>query len=292
MKYVRFYKFYFCKILARIGVLKMFNWWVNIKRGGRKFSVPVFNGIGYYNLSSFSEPWMGEMIKRFCNQRQGCIIDVGVNLAQTLLKIASINDKVEYYGFEPNPVCYNYSTQFTKRNHLPNFKIFPVGLSNENAVVKLYGDNDYASGATIIEGFRNNKSKYQVIHYVPVMNGDTLLKDENIGPINFVKIDVEGSELVVIEGMQNTLREKMPLIIMEILPVYNLDSENGQLRKERQDKMLHLLQSLGYIMFLIKEDEIMLQAMESIPVHGDMGKTNYLFVAKSQLHDVNDMIEG
>lgn len=272
-----------------MGLLKQLNFWLTIKSGKRKFKIPVLNGIGYHNLSHAAEPWMEHFISRFCSQRKGCILDVGVNLAQTLLKIAAFDDDVAYYGFEPNPVCYNYSNLFIKANQLNNFRIFPVGLSNESAVVKLFGDNDYASGASIVKDFRKN-SKYKVIHYVPVVNGDDLLANEDIDQINFIKIDVEGAEGVVIEGLQKTLSKYHPLIIMEILPVYDLESENGRSRKERQDKLLHILRNLGYAMFLIKEKEVKLKYLEDIPVHGDMKKTNYLFVPKEQTGDFKEMI--
>jgi hypothetical protein len=39
------------------------------------------------------------------------------------------------------------------------------------AVVKLFGDNDHASGASVVEGFRDNTQKYKAyIHHVPVMS--------------------------------------------------------------------------------------------------------------------------
>lgn len=252
--------------------------------------IPVINGHGYYNLFPFKEAWMETLIQKCLTERDGSVIDVGVNLGQTLLKIASLNNKVDYYGFEPNPVCYTYCKELIKRNGLSSFKVLPVGLSDEASVVKLFGDNDYASGATVVENFRVNTKRYAVIHHVPVMRGDIVLKEEPIIKINFVKIDVEGAELEVIKGLQDTLIKFKPVIIMEILPVYNVDRLNGKMRKERQDQLLRIIFDLGYTLFLIKEDAVKLERLNEIPVHGNMGTTNYLLIPKGEEEKFHSMI--
>ncbi len=290
MKYILHSKYYWCRLLDKAGLLKYFSFFFTIKVGARKMFVPVINGRGYFNLFPVKEAWMERLIQKCLSERMGSILDVGVNLCQTLLKIASHNSKVDYYGFEPNPVCYTYSKELIKRNNLSSFKVFPVGLSDEGAVVKLFGDNDHASGASMVENFRNNVEKYPLIHHVPVMRGDIVLKNENIDAINFVKIDVEGAELEVIKGLQETLQKYKPVIIMEILPVYNAESVNGKMRKARQDELLKLLHEMDYILLLIKEREVKLEKLANIPVHGDMGKTNYLLVHSSGINAFTDMI--
>ncbi|QEC66524.1 FkbM family methyltransferase [Panacibacter ginsenosidivorans] len=290
MKYILHYKYYLCRVLAKAGLLKYFSFFFTIRINNKKINIPVINGNGYFNLFPVKEAWMETLIQKCLAERQGCIIDVGVNLGQTLLKIASFNNKVDYYGFEPNPVCYNYSKELIKRNDLPSFKILPVGLSDDAAVVKLFGDNDHASGATVVEGFRNNTKKYKVIHHVPVLRGDIVLNDENINAINFIKIDVEGAELEVVKGLQQTLQKYRPVLILEILPVYSLESPNGKMRKERQDQLLQLLREMQYDLFLIKEQEVKLKKLDDIPVHGDMGSTNYLLVPSTSSNQFSDML--
>jgi len=290
MKYIQHYKYYFCRVLAKAGLLKYFSFFLIIKVNNKKINIPVINGNGYFNLFPVKEPWMETLIQKCLAERAGCIIDVGVNLGQTLLKIASFNNTVDYYGFEPNPVCYNYSKELISRNDLHSFKVFPVGLSDDAAVVKLFGDNDHASGATVVEGFRNNTEKYKLIHHVPVMRGDVVLKDENINAINFIKIDVEGAELEVIKGLQQTLQKYKPIIILEILPVYSLESPNGKKRKERQNQLLLLMRGMQYDLFLIKEKEGKLKKLDDIPVHGDMGSTNYVLAPAVATTQFNDML--
>lgn len=252
--------------------------------------VPVTSGHGYYNLFPFKEAWMETLVQKCLTEREGTVIDVGVNLGQTLLKIASLNSKVDYYGFEPNPVCCIYCKELIERNKLSSFKVLPVGLSEDAAVVKLFGDNDHASGASMVENFRVNTERYNLIHHVPVMRGDIILKGENITKINFVKIDVEGAELEVIKGLQETLLKYKPVIIMEILPVYSVENENGKMRKDRQDQLLRIIFDMEYFLFSIKEDEVKLEQWNDIAIHGNMGTTNYLLIPKGEEENFRSMI--
>ncbi|MBG9377626.1 FkbM family methyltransferase [Panacibacter sp. DH6] len=250
--------------------------------GDKKFKVPVVNGYGYYNLFPNQEVWMETLVKQMMQERPGAIIDVGVNIGQTLLKIASINSSTAYYGFEPNPLCYAYCSELVKVNALNSFNVYPVGLSSKAEVLDLYGDNEYASGASLVENFRVNTQKYSVIHRVPVMRGDDVLLKTNIETISFIKIDVEGAELEVIQGLKETLLQFKPPVIMEILPVYNTATENGKMRKMRQDALQRLLHEWQYNIYLIDESNVKLQFVEDIPVHGDMNRTNYVMLQAGQ----------
>lgn len=290
MKYIKHYKYYFCRVLSKAGLLKKMSFTFSSNLNGKSFKVPVVNGYGYHNLFPYQEVWMETLVKKMLAERNGAVIDVGVNVGQTLIKIASINSSTNYYGFEPNPLCYAYCSELLKLNKLNTFKIYPVGLSSKPAILNLFGDNDYASGASLVEGFRVNTERYNIIHRVPVMPGDDILKNENLDAINFVKIDVEGAELEVIKGLTSTLSKYQPVIIMEILPVYDTNSVNGKMRKERQDELLKLLHEMNYSIYLIDERNVKLKFLEDIPVHGDMGKTNYVILQEKQIEQFKSLI--
>ena len=290
MKYLTYYKYYWCRALSKAGLLKRMSATFTTDLGGKKFKIPVINGYGYYNLFPNQEVWMETLVKQMMKERPGAIIDVGVNIGQTLLKIASLNNNTAYYGFEPNPLCYAYSSELVKQNHLSNFSVYPVGLSSKAEVLDLYGDNDYASGASLVENFRVNTKKYSIIHRVPVMPGDDILLKTGIEKISFIKIDVEGAELDVIKGLTQTLSIFKPPVIMEILPVYNVESENGRMRKMRQDELQHILHQLNYKIYLIDESNVKLQFVADIPVHGDMDRTNYVMLQPEQVKQFEQMI--
>ena len=270
---------------SRAGLLKHFNFDLRKTLKGRSFVLPISDGIGYQNLVS-TEPWANELYKKILSNFEGSFIDVGVNNGQTILKIASINPKQSYIGFEPNPVCYNYSRKLIKKNKLTSFTLIPVGLHYENKIVELYHDTEFASGASMLSNFRVRKERYNQVQNVSVMAGDKVLEEKNISAISIIKADVEGVELEVMMGLKQSLLKCKPLVLLEILPVYNMSTENGRFRKERQDQLINLMLGLDYQMMLVNEKAGTLTRLHSIEVHSDMSKTNYLFVPNKHLAKV------
>ncbi len=277
-------------VSSRAGVLQHFNFDIRKKIQGRKFVLPIVDGIGYQNLVN-TEPWSVEIYRKILYNFKGSFIDVGVNNGQTILKIASINPQQSYIGFEPNPACYNYSRKLIRKNKLSTFSLLPVGLHYEDKIVELYHDNEFASGASMLSNFRVKKEKYNQVQNVSVMVGDKILADKNPEAISIIKADVEGVELEVMTGLQNSLTKFKPAVLLEILPVYNAASENGRFRKGREDRLLQLMAGLNYKMMLINEKEITLTRLNKIEVHGDMGKTNYLFVHADNLEKISQIIK-
>ena len=115
---------------------------------------------------------------------------------------------------------------------------------------------------------------------IPVFIGDEVQAIKNEDQIAVIKADVEGAELEVVKGLQKTINRSHPYLVLEILPVYNINEENGQYRQKRQDELLSLLQNSGYNFYLINESLFTLSHLTDIAVHGDMNRTNYLFIHK------------
>ena len=290
MKYFRNYKYYTCRALDKLGLIGLFSFDFTHRIGAKSFTIPVRGQVGYANLLPPTEGWMSKLIKRLLASRSGAVVDVGMNIGQTIIKIAASSDSVSYLGFEPNPICYSYCKELVEKNGLRSFSIFPVGLSETPDVVALYADKAHASGASTIKDFRADLERYPEIHRVPVMAGDTILEKEVIEGLSFIKLDIEGSELAALRGLKKTLSRTHAAVILEILPVYTLEREFLRQRKARQDELLVFMKDLNYQALLILEDSGQLQAIDDIPVHGDMGRTNYMFLHMDNCHMFDDML--
>ena len=70
-------------------------------------------------------------------------------------------------------------------------------------------------------------------------------------PINFIKIDIEGAELLALMGAKMILQEDRPLILAEVNPV-QLQKVSGCTANE----FIMFLQSLQYRCYLLGEDGI------------------------------------
>lgn len=71
-----------------------------------------------------------------------------------------------------------------------------------------------ASNALEISGGRSQMGGVREVVLVPTLSLDTLL--ESLPPPDFVKIDVEGAELAVLEGAARLLREVRPKVYIEV----------------------------------------------------------------------------
>ena len=126
------------------------------------------------------------------------------------------------HSFEPNPILFPYlKKNLTKI--IKNMTLYNYALSKENIFTNLkiprrgksiFNKNIeeiYKLGcATIHE--KNNFENY-TNYKVECKKLDDVINDKKIG---FIKIDVEGHELSVIQGAMNTINKYKPVLLVEI----------------------------------------------------------------------------
>ena len=252
--------------------LGMFDRSYREKIDGRTFVIPIINGRKTYA----SEPWMSDVLRHLFARKSGAFIDVGVNLGQTLIKVAAIDPAREYVGFEPNPACVDYAWKLIEKNQLP-YTVIPAGVSADTTLLNLemFRADDTDPSASIIPNFRANVvSRRPVLVMNPADLPEGVLPDE----IAVVKIDVEGGELFVIEGLLELLQKRRPFLVVEILPA--ADSE----RMERQEKIERHLRELDYRLYRIRrsagESFQSFESIQTIGTHKDLESCDYVFAPR------------
>jgi FkbM family methyltransferase len=248
------------------------NMTVPIRCAQRPVRVPLLGGIGFDNLYA-GEEWMTAILAVLLPRRAGAFVDVGVNVGQTLLKVKVLHPERPYIGFEPNPVCYNYTRRLIEENGFTNCTLLPVGLSNTATVAPLFINADADVGGTTIPGFREPHQWTQVRH-VAVFPGDAMLATLDTPPVSVIKVDVEGAELEVLEGLRQTL-DTRPFILCEILPLFTDGCAKGRFRKPRQDRLLANMREAGYELFRVLADASVVP-LHDIETHEDPSLSNYL----------------
>ena len=146
--------------------------------------------------------------KRFLNP-DSTILDVGANNGSILSRLMKVSPKGRYYAYEPIPFFVEY---LTKR--YPKAVVKGIALSNQSGLANFL--NTFGSPAlSSLDDFRIKiiGVPYKVIQ----VKTDTLDNQfENIDTLNFIKIDVEGHELQVLEGGLGTIKKHLPYIVIEI----------------------------------------------------------------------------
>ncbi len=272
----------FVRVLNKINLLKYFNLKSSIFLNKKRFVIPVNGGIGFSNLF-MSEPWMIQVLKIVLQIDSKRFVDVGVNIGQTLLKLRSVSEAIPYIGFEPNPICVNYTNTLVDINSLKNVALIPIGISNENKVGKLvfFSEGKSDSSASIIENFRPHQKIFKK-EFIPLFNLKSIKSVIGDEPFSVLKIDVEGAELEVIQSFIEDIKSYAPIILIEILPAY---SEKNTERINRQNEIQSILIDLNYSMFrVIKNNEALVsfEEIKKIEIHSDENACEYVMVPNSK----------
>jgi FkbM family methyltransferase len=151
---------------------------------------------------------------------EGNVLDIGANIGYTaavLARAAKSGSKV--YAFEPEP--FNFKLLLDTA-HQPEFagKIVPMQLAvgaNDGTIDLWINDRHHADHRVATKQFRSTHPDSKEVS-VRLASIDSFLQD-NPGPVTFVKIDVQGYELAVCQGMQDTLRQNPGItIVLEFMP--------------------------------------------------------------------------
>jgi len=255
-------------------VARRLNFTLGKTLNGRCFRIPMLGGLGGA-MRRHHEPWMLENLIQIEKEADGCFVDVGVNLGQTLLAVKSIRSDWEYIGFEPNPYCVFYTMNLIELNALEGCSIFPFGIGETTGAMDLRLNSLTGGEGSIVAGFRS-ESDYKRRIKVPILGAEFLPGELLEHKVGVLKVDVEGGELDVFRAMTPVLRKHQPLIISELLPIYDTTTEQGSFRKERQDALTEILHDLGYGIIRLHLDGSR-ERLEEIEVHSEIALTNYLF---------------
>ncbi|MGH8127073.1 MAG: FkbM family methyltransferase [Gammaproteobacteria bacterium] len=240
------------KKLVKVG-LDILPTLIRCRVGEQNFWIPLEKGLGFSNIRALKrEPGVGKIIKKILSEREGAVVDVGVNVGQTLLLTKGIDRDRRYVGFEPNPICCAYVEELLRKNRIGNVKLVCSGLGSESKLLELYVRDKASDVSSTTRNFRPD-GFYDEARYVPVLRGDDALQS-SLGEqdIALIKIDVEGGELEVIQGLQNILRTTHPPILFEVLPdkifITNetLSEAAALFRRRRTEVLERELRAHGY----------------------------------------------
>lgn len=173
-------------------------------------------------------------------------VDVGAHYGYfTLLGSKLVGNKGSVYSFEASPKTYKVLSKNLYNE--TNITSFNLAVSDEVSSLKFYEfPNLYSEYNTLdINQFRNESwfSEYKPNEVnIKSIILDDFLSEERVCPKIF-KIDVEGAENKVINGLRNYLSQNSPFIVMEYL-----SKERGNKEHQEAENMLN---SLGYSSFVV-----------------------------------------
>lgn len=199
--------------------------------------------------------WLDSLIKLFTREDSHGFVDVGTNIGQTLIKAKSIRPKLEYIGFEPNSSCVIYLQDLIKTNNFKNCTIINCALFSSVQFLNLEKNLSDDLRASVVSLLR--PAYFKEKESVMAINYDSFFLDKKI---SFVKIDAEGSELEIIEGMKKSIQKYKPIIVCEVLDSHNAKSLN--FTQSRATELCRLMQAIDYVIFHLIRDQLHHQILD------------------------------
>jgi FkbM family methyltransferase len=138
----------------------------------------------------------------------GNILDIGANVGYTSCLFArALKPDSKVYSFEPDQANFQLLTEVIRREGLSE-RIVAMNLAvgNADGSIELWHNEKHSGDHRVVTGhFRNDLSDSAQISTIPVISVDSFVKARNLQTMAFIKIDVQGYELAVCEGMKQSL---------------------------------------------------------------------------------------
>lgn len=170
------------------------------------------------------------------------IIDIGAWIGATCLYNNQLANHC--YAIEPDPEAFRVLKENVDLNPDFNSKIslFNYAISNYNGQIKLYNNVFGDSMSSVL-----NPKKTDIYETVPCYTLSKFIEDNEITNVNFIKMDTEGAEVLVLptikdylidekivlhlslhSTMFNDIKEDSEKIIMSLIQYDNIYDNNGK----------------------------------------------------------------
>ena len=173
------------------------------------------------------------------------VVDAGANVGlHTLFFAKRVGPEGRVYAFEPGQSAFVRLQSHVERNKLANVRCFHCALGAAEGVVALAENCQDNSRNFVVE----SSSKPIGTKNIALRPLDQVLKEESVGRVDFLKIDVEGAELEVLRGARQTLQNKKPVVLFECGKIHHMHYATTP------RKVFEFLDSVGMGVHLLDQD--------------------------------------
>ncbi|QSV61492.1 MAG: FkbM family methyltransferase [Dolichospermum sp. DL01] len=202
------------------------------------------------------------------------VIDVGANVGvYTFSAALKVGNTGQVLAIEPFSGCVSCLQETCKLNELPWVKIYIGAASDKNSTVKLllHSANELNE---IISGEAAADMPSGSFEEVPCFTLDSLIEQENIQQVDFLKMDAEGHEMAVLAGSQQLITQFAPVILYE-----NIAGSQGS-----NIEVAQYLESIGYELFYYQP---FLQKLIPVNSPQDFQQLNFIAVPPDKISMFN-----
>lgn len=168
------------------------------------------SGEGSYQLHTLSA-----FVDHVPSDRRRVVVDIGGNVGLWSMHFSRLFNKV--IAYEPVPInqeCFALNTYKHPTRPTRNVELRYVALGATPGEVTMEYDGEVSSGTHVASDDLSKRKNNATFIRVPQITLDS----ERLATVDAIKIDVEGYELPVLQGAENTIRTHKPVICIEQKP--------------------------------------------------------------------------
>jgi FkbM family methyltransferase len=146
--------------------------------------------------------------------RRRTILDIGANAGTHSLAFGRVFEAV--HAFEPNPILWPQFERNMLLNGLANVHLHKVGLADGDSELTLHLVDNANFGLGTFSTVEQYGLPLRPVAACPVRHASNYLAEVGVGPVDAVKIDVQGFEPEVLRGLSDILKRDRPVIWCEV----------------------------------------------------------------------------
>jgi FkbM family methyltransferase len=197
------------------------------------FQCAVADGINEHHFGAVADLYLSE----FSNS-----LDIGSNIGTHAIRLSKIAPKGTVWAFEPQSLTYSILQNNILFNACANVRALKFAVSNQEGDVVSMESFSY-QGEKINNGGLSLGSESATL-------GDMVLSKRldalNLPKIDFIKLDIQGSETAAIQGGIQLIQRDRPILFVEVEELY-LKKFNTSSKE-----LLELILGLNYTIFRIE----------------------------------------
>jgi FkbM family methyltransferase len=201
------------------------------------------------------------------------VIDAGANIGQySILASTIVGGQGRVHSFEPVPSTFEQLQRNISNNELTNCNLNQCALYSENGTITLSLSEEMLQNIGAYSAGANNSSTAVIVSTLCL---DDYIREQNISKVDFIKMDIEGSEASALLGMKLTLERDRPILLIEI-------NRSALVLMNSSPEILwsFLVEDLSYRPYLISGD-----SLKCVENFSETVQSNFLLIYEGK-HDL------
>jgi len=174
---------------------------------------PLYLRLPSTDLSIYEQIFIREEYKIDVSSAPKTMVDAGANIGFAAVYFANKYPEAKIVAIEPEDS--NYTVMVKNVAPYPNIVPVRAALWHENKMIELVDPNRGKWGFVTQDAGQGDKLIGGVLHQVPAMTVDTIMRDHGMERLDILKIDIEGAELEVFQSRPSWV-EKVDALIIEL----------------------------------------------------------------------------